>query len=142
MIKLNIVKKILFIIIFLTCVCSCKEQKPPQVTFDVPALIGKNIDEVRKVLGKPLENPPDPSNSKEEHYDNIYKKDGQTLLISYNLNNRKISSFFIVSSTDYDNVKDLMKIGNLDSLQTMNYSAEAEHPYFTDSFNSIKITLR
>lgn len=65
-------KRILFFLLVIGTVFSCKEQKPPQVTFDVPALIGKNIDEVRKVLGKPLYDQIEPSNQKEGLFDNYF----------------------------------------------------------------------
>jgi len=136
--KLRSIKGLLYVILISICGC----QKPPKVAYNIPYLLGRNIDEVRKILDNPLESPADPLSSKKESYDNIYKKDGQTLLISYNLRNRKISSFFIVSSVEYENVKDIMKVGNLDSLETKAYLAEPERPFGTTAYNSIKIKIK
>lgn len=134
--------KNLFYIILLICT-SCKEPKPPQVTFDIPALIGKNIDEVRKVLGKPLENPPDPPlNSKKDYFYNIYVKNGQSLLILFNPNDRKIEDFHIVSSIGYDSVKTVLKIGNLEFKNTNNYWIEPGERYFNDTYNGVTIHLK
>jgi len=133
--------KIFLYILFLICT-SCKEQKPPQVTFDIPALIGKNIDEVRKVLGKPLENPPDPSQPQKKHFENLYDKEGQSLLIYFYPDTRKIESFHIVSSVGYDSVKTVLKIGNLDFKNTNDYWIEPGERYFTDTYNAVTIHLK
>lgn len=142
--------KYIFYILFLIFT-SCSEPKPsqvtfpkpPQGTFDVPALIGKNIDEVRKVLGKPTESDPDPPRHKEKgNYSCFYDRDNQTLGISYNPYTRRIKSFQIVSSEEYDNVNDLLKLGNLHSMENLDYRIEIEHPIFTRNFRSITVILK
>ncbi len=132
-----------FVYIMLLIFTSCKEPKPPQVTFDVHALIGKNIDEVRKVLGKPLENPPDPPSSlKKDHFENLYKKQGQLLSIYFNPDTRKIESFNIVSSMGYDSVKDVLKIGNMDTINTNDYWIEPGERYFSETYKGVTIHLK
>ncbi|MVN20388.1 hypothetical protein [Mucilaginibacter arboris] len=131
-----------FLYILLLICASCKEPKPPQVTFDIPALIGKNIDEVRIVLGRPLENPPGPSKPQKRLFENNYDKEGQSLLIYFNPNNRKIESFHIVSSVGYDSVKTVLKIGNLDFKNTNDYWIEPGERYFTDTYNAVTIHLK
>ncbi len=133
-------KYILYVLLLIFA--SCTEQKPPQVTFDIPALIGKNIDEVRKVLGKPYASPSGPTDLKKEYYVVDYHKDGQILMIFYNVHDRKVGEFCIVSSVEYDNVKDLLKIGNLDSMETKDYWIETDGPFFSKTFKNIKLTFK
>jgi len=142
-IEFNSLKPVKYFLYIILLICaSCREPKPPQVTFDIPALIGKNIDEVRKVLGKPLENPPDPSKPKKEHFENLYDKEEQLLLIYFYPNTRKIESFHIVSSVGYDSVKTVLKIGNLDSMDTKDYWIEAGDRYFSDTYKGVTIHLK
>lgn len=122
--------------------CRFGKQKSYEGTFDVPALIGKSIDEVRKVLGKPLENPPDPSKPQKGHFENLYDKQGQYLSIYFDPNTRKIESFNIVSSIGYDSVKDVLKIGNLDFKNTNEYSIEPGERYFSDTYKGVTIHLK
>ncbi|WP_299288088.1 hypothetical protein, partial [uncultured Mucilaginibacter sp.] len=50
--RLKPVKHFFYILLLICTSCDFKKPKPPQVTFDIPSLIGKNIDQVRNVLGK------------------------------------------------------------------------------------------
>lgn len=56
--------------------------------FDVPSLMGKNIEEIRKELGTPIDKEIEPSNlqkkMKVDFWDNAYEKEGNTLLITFN----------------------------------------------------------
>jgi len=146
--SLKPIKYILYILLLICTSCTeqkppCTEQKPPQVTFDIPALIGKNIDEVRKILGKPTESDPDPPKHKEKgNYSCFYDRGNQTLGISYNPYTRLIESFQIISSEEYDNVNDLLKLGNLHSMENLDYRIEIEHPIFTRDFRSITVILK
>lgn len=139
--------KYFFYLILLIC-ASCKEPKPPQVTFDipvfdVPALLGKNIDEVRKVLGKPKEGSPEPPDPKEKgSYVSFYSKSGQDLFIYYNPYTRKIKSFQIMSSEGYKNITDLLKLGNLHFMENLDYRIEVSHPFFSNDFNNFIVELK
>jgi len=143
-VEFNSLKPVKYLLYVLLLLCtSCKEQKPPQVTFDIPALIGKNIDEVRKVLGKPTESDPDPPNHKEKgSYACFYDKDNQTLCISYNPYTRIIKSFQIISSEEYKNVNDLLKLGNMHSVENLDYRIEISHPIFSRDFKSFIVILK
>jgi len=91
-----------------------------KVIFDVPTLIGKNMDQVRKLLGKPSDKEIEPSKLQKKNnfdtWDNSFEKDGKTLLVTYNPQNRKVTDFFI-SSTDpsgaSDNYAELLSICNV-----------------------------
>lgn len=122
--------------------CAFKEQKIPKAVYNIPLLIGKNIDEVRTILGKPLENPPDPLKPQKEHFENLYDKEGQLLLIYFYPDTRKIESFHIVSSIGYDSVKTVLKIGKLDFKNTNDYWIEPGERYFTNTYNAVTIHLK
>ncbi len=142
-IEFNSLKPVKHFFYLLLLICtSCREQKPPQVTFDVPTLIGKNIDEVRKVLGKPSVSPYGPTDLKKEYYVIQYHKNDQNLMIFYNVHTRKVGEYSIVSSTEYDNVKDLLKTGNLDSMETNNYWIETDGSFFSKTFKSITVRFK
>ncbi len=66
--------------------------------FDVPSLIGKNIDQIVQTLGKPDSEYTPTAQQKElgvNEGDNSYEKDGSKLLITYNVATRKVIDFFI-----------------------------------------------
>lgn len=98
-----------------------KVEKPATVPtasyiFDIPALLGKNIDEIRKILGQPLDNhmtEPTAEQSKlmggSGEWDNPYKKDDQELLITFNFKTRKVIDYFLSG----DDKTKLLKVGNL-----------------------------
>jgi hypothetical protein len=127
-----------FLLLFGTS-CRFGKQKSYEGTFDITVLIGKNIDEVRKVLGKPLENPPDPLKPQKRLFENLYDKQGQLLLIYFDPNTRKIESFHIVSSIGYDSIKDVLKVGNLDFKNTNEYWIEPGERYFSNTYNGFTI---
>lgn len=143
-VEFNSLKPVKYLLYVLLLLCaSCKEQKPPQVTFDIPALIGKNIDEVRKVLGKPLYHPIEPSNPKEETFTNEFDKNGEYLSFYFNTKSRRISQIILISSEEYDNIKGVMKIGNLTLTHTDDYDIESFNPFAsTPPFNGIRIYTR
>lgn len=92
----------------------CAPREP--ATYDVPALVGKNVDEVKMVLGAPEDDKEqvwpngDDKNSKE------WDKDNKLLLVTFSKNTRKISDFFIGCddpSGACSHRNDLMHIGNI-----------------------------
>ena len=56
--------------------------------FYVPSLMGKNLEEIRKELGTPIDKEIEPSNlqkkMKVDFWDNTFEKAGNTLLITFN----------------------------------------------------------
>lgn len=96
---------------------------PNHVIFDVPALVDKDIDAIRKELGKPaetelLEPTKQQMNMGFNTWDNSYTKEGYTLLITYNPQTRKVTEFFVAtlspSGTTAD-ISGLAQICNLDA---------------------------
>lgn len=93
----------------------------PKYVFDVPSLFGKNIDEIRLVLGDPEDKTMTEPTAEQislggSEWDNTFKKDGKELLVTFNASTRAIIDFFV--STDdpsgaTTDVQHLLDIGNL-----------------------------
>ena len=68
--------------------------------FDVPALVGKNIDQIRKRLGTPVDRhiEPPPTVSTDE-WSNEFHHDGRSLLVTYNPKTRQVEDFFVGDDT-------------------------------------------
>jgi hypothetical protein len=117
--------------------------------FDVPSLIGKNIDEIRKVLGKPSENEIEPTKlqmkMKFDSWDNSFEKEGRTLYVTFNPQNRQVIDFFIGttdasgSTSDYSDLFQICNVTNDDS----NYTIEPV-PTIKDNskYTGIKIVVK
>lgn len=92
------------------------EQKVKPV-FDIPALIGEDIDDVRTALGQPSDKSfIEPTEQQKqqgmgaEEWNNSYKKDGQELIVTFIPDTRRVVDFFI-SGTDKNK---LLEIGGID----------------------------
>ena len=85
-----------------TPVANRSTPKITQPVFDVPALVGKNVDQIRQILGTP-EWGIEPTKLQLEYgvteWEKTYAKDGVTLLITYNHTSRKVIDFFITIPT-------------------------------------------
>ena len=111
-------KKILFIslvlcsasIIFTACHTDKKQVK---MVFNVPALIGKNIDEIRNTLGPP---PKDTIESQSSIGTDLYYNEDQMLLVTFKKRSRKVVDFFCGTPNPTgltDDYSDIMKICNV-----------------------------
>lgn len=87
-----------------------------KTVFDIPSLVGKNVEEVVTLIGQPkkgsiLAEEEIIKNlaSKPDEWDFEIEKDGQKLLVTYNLKTRIVKDLFISG----DNKENLLKIGNL-----------------------------
>lgn len=94
------------------------QETKPAFVFDIPTLVGKNIDEVRKMLGQPLDTYPEPNQQQIElgtdQWDNGYKKDSVELIVTFDPKTRKITDFFLSG----DNRGKLIQQGNLKENQS------------------------
>ena len=112
-------------VLFLLISCETTTKNTPQIdvkmVFDVPSLIGKNIDEIRQVIGMPsdgeqIEPTKQQMKMSFEYWDNSFEKDGKTLLITFNPQNRKVKEFFISTndpSGATEDYSDLLLICNV-----------------------------
>jgi len=91
-------------------------------TFDVPSLIGKNIDEIRQILGEPTDAKDmlEPNQAQLDlgvgEWDNTFEKNGKSLLVTFNVKSRKVVDFFIDTDDSSGKTKDkahLLELGNL-----------------------------
>ena len=97
------------------------QQEEVVAVFDVEALYGKNINEIRAVLGKPTDGDYTDPTAKQiqlgtKEWSNTFKKDKYELLATYNVSNKEVTDFFV--STDdpsgaTKNTKKLEKILNI-----------------------------
>jgi len=96
------------------------ENPSDSIKFDVPSLIGKNINEIVLVLGTPDKYNTEPTEAQLElgttEWEKSYEKDGRELLITYNIKTGSVIDFFI-SATDREiednNKVGLLTVGNL-----------------------------
>ncbi len=88
--------------------------------FDVPVLMGKNVDDITKVLGKAAGD--DEPTAQQlalgtKEWWKTYKKDGRELLVTYNPQTRSIVDFFISAKSDNEmsrkDMDKLLEVGNL-----------------------------
>ncbi len=89
-----------------------------QTVFDVPSLVGKNVDQIRKILGNPVDKDIEPTKlqlemmGQEVTWYNSFKKEGVDLLVTYDAKTRKVVDFFISDLGDQDKIR-LLAAGNL-----------------------------
>lgn len=88
------------------------------IAFDVPALMEKNIDQIREIVGKPTDAAIEPTKLQldvkgaDAEWDNTFEKDGFTCFVTYNVRTRKVVDFFIVDPGDQNKPR-IMAAGNL-----------------------------
>lgn len=112
--------------------------------FDVPALVGKNLDGVITVLGTPKGQDPTALQIQQgiTEWDKTFVKDGKELLVTYTISNRKIVDFFISAddpSGKTTNTTNLLQLGNLregDSRYRIEFVRAIKDP---NSFTGVKI---
>lgn len=126
-----------------------KQEGKPSYVFDVPSLIGKNVDEVREILGQPADKDVEPNQAQlnlgtKEWY-NTFKKDDKELLVTFTPKDRKIIDFFISSYDPSGATKDkkhLLEMGNLkenDPKYAIEFVKVLKDP---SSFTGIKVIPR
>jgi hypothetical protein len=124
---------------------SCGSENSKKTIFDVPALIDKNVDEIKTTLGKATS---DSEPTKEQleveidQWDKTFEKDGYELLVTYNPNTRKVIDFFVsnTDATKKNNYDDLLQITNL-SDEPSSVSIEKVNPISNpEELNGIKVS--
>ncbi len=87
--------------------------------FDVPTLLGKNIDEVRVVLGTPDDKELTEPNAQQlalgvDSWDNTFTKGNDNILVTFNPTTRKVIDYFLSGNNENgENKQHLIDIGNL-----------------------------
>ena len=114
---------------------------PSAIVFDIPALVYKNIDEVRLVLGKPNHKELEPMDKAAKEWSNTYHKDGFRLTIRFNPSSRSINQYMLLvdGRGSYENLEDMLRIGNLHS-SNATYNIETE-PIERNAFSYVIIKI-
>lgn len=97
------------------------EEEAKRPIFDIPSLIGKNIDEIRTALGSPADKEMTEPNQAQlqlgtKEWDNTFEKDNKELLVTFNVKERTVIDFFISTDDPSGQTKDkthLLELGNL-----------------------------
>lgn len=126
-----------------------QQAKQPDTTanhyvFDVPSLIGKDLDGIVAMLGTPKGQ--DPTEQQIQlgvtEWDKTFVKDGKELLVTYTTSNRKVVDFFISTDDPSGSTTDtehLLQMGNLqenDPKYKVEFVKAIKNP---SSFTGIKV---
>jgi len=118
---------------------SAAKQSTQAMIFDVASLVGKNIDQIREILGSPKDGAQtEPTAQQKElgttQWDNQWDKDNVNLLVTFDPNTRKVIDFF-VAFDDHDltaaQQPDILAAGNLKqnaSSYTIKFVKEQKDP--------------
>lgn len=147
--------RLIVLIIIIAAIAGCGEKKQttqPQQTptvqeqkvaaFDVPALVGKSLDELKATLSgyqkKTLELTEEQIKLGAKEWEAEFEKDGKSLLVTYEISTKKVKDFFIGTDDPSGETKDkahLLALGNLkedDSRYKVEFvKALADPAYFT-----------
>ncbi|OGM08140.1 hypothetical protein A2159_01870 [Candidatus Woesebacteria bacterium RBG_13_34_9] len=115
--------------------------------FDVPSLIGKDLDGISAILGTPQGQDPTKLQIQQgvKQWDKVFNKDGKELLVTYTITDKKIVDFFISTDDPSGKTTDkthLLQLGNLieyNSKYTVEFVKAIEDP---SSFTGVKIIPR
>ncbi|SOD14850.1 hypothetical protein [Pedobacter xixiisoli] len=125
-------------IIIVISFLSCSENK---IYYDIPPLIGKDIDEAREIL-KDQEDRERPFRKSISHKQDNYTIDGRILIIKFDPITRKITQIDLVYPKGYSDKSEILKIGNLKE-ETENYKCEVSTDDWTlspfTSYNGVTI---
>lgn len=99
-------------------------QPKPQPVFDVPSLIGKDIDEIRQILGKPTderltEPPPETIKKFDDEWDNRFSKNGYKLLVVFSPKTRQVVDFFFPTNDPSQKTRDVQSLMHLTGVSEM-----------------------
>ena len=90
---------------------SQKEEKDLTI-FDFEALYGKNVDEIKTILGTPSSDtePTDSQRQIVKEWEKLWQKDGYELLVTYNVASRRVIDYFVPTNDPSGATKDLREL--------------------------------
>ena len=122
-------------------------QQQNKYAFDVPSLIGKNIDEIRVILGTPVDKEMEPTTLQLEmgtkEWSNSFNKDNEELLITYHPVERTVIDFFISKNGKVGSSEDkeeLLRVGNLKENNSKYEIEFVKNLRDSSTFTGVKIT--
>lgn len=117
---------IIFLIIFIVIVISQLKENPNNsntiepslreenfvTVFDFEAFHGKNVDEIKAILGTPSSDtePTDAQKQFIKEWDKLWQKDGHELLVTYNVASRRVIDYFVPTNDPSGATKDLREL--------------------------------
>ena len=131
-------------LIVLTCLvvllglAGCGSRQDLAPAFDVPALLGKKMDEVRTILSTPATTAgPDGPAQSAEMGSQSFKRDDQILTVTYKKSNNRVTSFQLGTEGDAlvrkeDKKNDFLVVGNLkadDARYSVEFVESAGKPF-------------
>jgi len=98
-----------------------QKEKEEAIVFNIPSLIGKDINQIINILGTPSDNT-EPTKLQLEMgtdtWDKTWKKESYSLLVTYNTKTKKIIDFFLNQEKNDQNIQEIMLAGNLSKNNT------------------------
>lgn len=105
-------------------------QAQASVVFDLETLTGKNIDQIKTVLGQPKDGSLSEPNADQvalgtTQWDNTFEKDGYELLVTFNPDTRSVIDFFLATNDPSGMTKDIQSLKQMLNVEsTSNYTVE------------------
>lgn len=123
-------------------------EKKAEMIFDVPFLLNKNIDEIKKILGKPTSDT-EPTKLQIQmgidEWDKTFAKNGYELLVRYNPKTRKVIDIFIGTndpSGASSYFKDLLQVTNTEKESPSYMVRPVSVPKNPSTFTGVVISSR
>ena len=98
------------------------QQEKIAAVFDVEALYGKNIDEIRTILGEPTDGEYTNPTAQQlalgtKEWSNSFEKDKYELLVTYDVASKKVIDFFVGTDDPSGATKDTKKLERILNLE-------------------------
>lgn len=91
-----------------------------KVVFDVPSLVGKDLKQLREILGTPSydKEPTVQQVALVDTWEKTWTREGYDLMVTYNIKTKKVVDLFLGADTDatyaiFENTNNILKVGNL-----------------------------
>lgn len=91
-----------------------------KVVFDIPSLVGKDVKQLREILGTPSydKEPTSQQAALFDTWEKTWTREGYDLMVTYNIKNKKVVDLFLGADTDaayavFENTNNILKVGNL-----------------------------
>ncbi len=101
-----------------------------KMVFDIPSLVGKDVKQLREILGTPSydKEPTSQQAALFGTWEKTWTREGYDLMVTYNIRNKKVVDLFLGADTDatyaiFENTNNILKVGNLQS-NSSEYSVE------------------
>ena len=107
-------------------ISSAKPSPKSDIVFDVPALVGLTITQIKSKLGKPASD--EQNNASGTAHNCVYKRGDYNLVIDYYVSSGKVSQFFINSTDVLKSYAHLLRASNLGSASAKYYVKASEGP--------------